>query len=268
MGTRCAPQFANLFLACLEEKALSSWTGPDPLVWLRFLDDIMMLWPGDQEQLQQLLQHLNNQMQSINFTMTSSQENITFLDLEIFKGHRFRRESILDTKLFIKPTNPRSFLHFTSCHPISIFSTIVKGELLRVLRATSDKEDYTMGVNLLLDRFSQRGYPRDFLQRITDSVRFEDRGQHLEPQLSRSLPPDVTIFSCRHHPAISSSDIWQSIWDEETPFSPMIVRPRPPSHRDMLVKAKTPGRDVSTRRTTTSPPPEAGTSSDTGAPPT
>ena len=78
MGTRCAPQFANLFLACLEEKALSSWTGPDPLVWLRFLDDIMMLWPGDQEQLQQLLQHLNNQMQSINFTMTSSQENITW----------------------------------------------------------------------------------------------------------------------------------------------------------------------------------------------
>ena len=78
----------------------------------------------------------------------------------------------------------------------------------------------------------------------------------------------VTIFSCRHHPAISSSDIWQSIWDEETPFAPMIVRPRPPSHRDMLVKAKTPGRDVSTRRTTTSPPPEAGTSSDAGAPPT
>ena len=53
MGTKCAPPFANLFLACLEKKAHSTWQGPTPLTWLRFLDDILMLWDGSQPQLQQ-----------------------------------------------------------------------------------------------------------------------------------------------------------------------------------------------------------------------
>ena len=30
MGTRCAPHFANLFMASLEERALNSWTGTQP----------------------------------------------------------------------------------------------------------------------------------------------------------------------------------------------------------------------------------------------
>ena len=119
MGTRCAPPFANLFLASLEERALAAWTGPHPLLWLRFLDDVLMLWNGDQDQLQQFLTHLNNQMTQINFTMTSSQQSTTFLDLEIYKGHRFRRAAILDTKLYVKPTNPQTFLHYNSLPPPS-----------------------------------------------------------------------------------------------------------------------------------------------------
>ena len=87
MGTKCAPPFANLFLATLEEKALATWHGPHPLLWLRFLDDVLMLWSGDNDQLQTFLSHLNSQMSQIKFTMSSSRESTTFLDLEIYKGH-------------------------------------------------------------------------------------------------------------------------------------------------------------------------------------
>ena len=60
MGTKCAPPFANLFLASLEERALATWTGLHPLLWLRFLDHVLMLWSGDEDQLQTFLSHLNN----------------------------------------------------------------------------------------------------------------------------------------------------------------------------------------------------------------
>ena len=138
MGTKCAPPFANLFLGSLEEQALESWSGPSPLLWLRFLDDVLMLWEGDDEQLSTFVQHLNNQMRAINFTMSKSQESITFLDLELYKDHRFRHSGILDTKLYKKPSNLQNFLHFSSCHSPSTFPTIVRGELLRALRATSE----------------------------------------------------------------------------------------------------------------------------------
>ena len=82
MGTKCAPPFANLFMGSLEEQALASWTGTHPLLWLRFLDDILMLWIGTNLELNTFLQHLNSRMTSIKFTMEKSQSTITFLDLE------------------------------------------------------------------------------------------------------------------------------------------------------------------------------------------
>ena len=255
-------------LWCPDETALAAWTGPNPLLWLRFLDDILMLWSGDQDQLQAFLTHLNQQMTHINFTMTSSQQSTTFLDLEIYKSHRFRRSSTLDTKLFIKPTNPQTFLHYNSCHPASTFSTIVKGELLRALRATSDVETYSITVAKLMERFLQRGYPKEFFLGVADTVTFGDRADLLTPHPRQTLPQNTTIFSIRHHPALPSADIWQALTDEEVPFDPMIVRPRPPSHRDLLVRAKTPGRERHPRRT--DPPQPSGSSppTDFGAPPT
>ena len=52
----------------------------------------------------------------------------------------------------------------------------------------------------------------------------------------------VTIFSARHHTALDSKTIWNILLDPETPFLPVVTRPRPTSTRDQLVRAKTPGR--------------------------
>ena len=134
MGTRCAPPFANLFLAALEEKALVDWEGPPPAFWKRFLDDILMLWTASRESLDRFIIHLNSQMSTIKFTCSSSQDSTTFLDLQLYKGRRFWSTGVLDCKLFVKPTNPQQFLHYSSCHPGHTFPTIIKGELLRALR--------------------------------------------------------------------------------------------------------------------------------------
>ena len=51
MGTKCAPHMANLFMASLEEKALREWEGTAPTKWIRFLDDILMIWKGNRREL-------------------------------------------------------------------------------------------------------------------------------------------------------------------------------------------------------------------------
>ena len=241
MGTRCAPPFANLFLAALEERALASWEGTTPSLWLRFLDDVLMLWTGGDRQLQDFLAHLNSQMHHINFTLQSSQESTTFMDLAVYKGHRFRKSGILDTKLHIKSTNPQTFLHFSSCHPPPTFATIIKGELLRALRSTSV-------VSQLLQKFLERGYPKQRFMKVADTLAFGQRQQLLTSQPKQQLLPNVTIFSATHHPALDSAAIWRILMDEETPFQPMVVRPRPTSHRDLLVRTKTPGRTATVDR--------------------
>ena len=238
MGTRCAPHFANLFMAALEERALETWKGTQPKLWLRFLDDIFMLWKSSRTELDRFHNHLNSQMSSINFTMECSEDRAVFLDLQIYKGSRFREKKILDTSLHVKTTNPQNFLHHSSCHPPQTFATIVRGEILRAVRCTSDRETYTTILDRLLEKFRSRGYPEWLLRRKADIIEHSCRSQLLIPSPKRTLEQDVAMFSATYTPAISSTAIRRVLEDKETPFQPMVLRPRPTSIQDRLVRAK------------------------------
>lgn len=66
MGTRMAPPYANLFMGKLEHDFLQ--TQPlTPLLWVRFLDDIMMLWTDGETSLKTFLEQLN-QLRVVQFT--------------------------------------------------------------------------------------------------------------------------------------------------------------------------------------------------------
>ena len=190
MGTKCAPPFANLFLGSLEEKALAEWTGTHPLLWLRFLDDILMLWDDITSALDTFLIFLNSRMSSIKFTMDQDPYCITFLDLEIYKGPRFNSEGVLDIKSFKKP---QTFLHFESCHPRSIFTTIVKGEIVRALRASSDPPTFSAAISQLLNRFQERGYPKPLLLEIASTICYGHR-----PSLIQKPSFRTTLHSSLH----------------------------------------------------------------------
>ena len=237
MGTRCAPQFANLFMASLEEKALMSWGGTKPKLWLRFLDDIFMLW--SESELSLFHSHLNNQMSSINFTMESSPDTAVFLDLHITKGSRFRDKKHLDVSLHIKETNPQNFLHYNSCHPPATFTTIVRGEILRALRCTSNSLTYITTLDKLFEKFKSRGYPEWLRRQQAEKVQHKDRIKFLTPVPKRQLEDNTTIFCATYSPGINSNTIRKKLVDPETPFNPMVLRTRPTNLKDRLVRAKT-----------------------------
>ena len=239
MGTKCAPHLANLFMGAIEEKALTSWSGLQPTIWLRFIDDIFMIWEGSKEELTQFHHHLNCQMSSINFTMEESLSSMVFLDIRIFKGHRFQDKGILDISQHIKETNPQNFLHFSSCHPFSTFRTVVRGEIIRAIRCSSSRSIFMDTLNKLLQKLKERGYPSWLLREESENVNYSKRKEFLQPKERRSLEADVTLFSSIFTPAVSSRAIREALEDEETPFTPMVLRPRPTSLQDRLVRAKT-----------------------------
>ena len=238
MGTKCAPHLANLFMASLEEKALGTWQGTQPLKWLRYIDDILMLWTGSLEELQSLQQHLNSQMSSVNFTMKVSTDSITFLDLKIYKGPNFWNTGRLDTTLFIKETNPQCFLHFSSCHTFPTFKTVLRGEIIRALRCTSSRTVFITVLEKLLNKFMERGYPNWLLREEANDINYSKRQELLHPKERRTLEKDVTLFSSIFTPGVRSSSIKRALQDEETPFTTMVLRPRPTSIQDRVVRAK------------------------------
>ncbi|GFR76762.1 hypothetical protein ElyMa_003951300, partial [Elysia marginata] len=77
-----APSYANLFMGALEGKMLNS-SPHQPLIWLRYIDDIFLIWTHGSSTLDQFLTHANNFHPTIKFTSEISPLKIPFLDIEL-----------------------------------------------------------------------------------------------------------------------------------------------------------------------------------------
>ena len=82
MGSPMAPAYASLFMGKLEKEFLEG-RGILPSMWLRFLDDIFMVWNHSLESLHSFIDALNSFHPSIKFTYT-------FLHTSIIKIEKFR----------------------------------------------------------------------------------------------------------------------------------------------------------------------------------
>ena len=113
MGTKMAQSFANLFMGTLEIDFLKAWgSDKQPLLWLRFIDDIFFLWQHGKIALKEFMTFINNFHKIIKFEHTSSPKQINFLDTTIF----FNSIGKLESKLYVKATDRTMLLAYNSFH--------------------------------------------------------------------------------------------------------------------------------------------------------
>ena len=86
----------------------------------------------------QFIEQANKHYPTIKFTAEIS-EIETFLATNIYKGERFRSNSVLDVRTHFKPTETFQYTHFSSWHPPGVKKGFTKGEALRLLRTNSSK---------------------------------------------------------------------------------------------------------------------------------
>ena len=91
----------------------------------------------DRENVDDFLQHLNNQQPSIRFTMETEKDNkLAFLDTAVLREPDGR----LTTSVYRKPTHTDQYLAYDSHHPQSVKRGIVKCLYERAKRRKEKKE--------------------------------------------------------------------------------------------------------------------------------
>ncbi|CAJ0967928.1 unnamed protein product [Ranitomeya imitator] len=118
MGAAFAPSYANLFLGAWERQIF--FTNPiadieKVLFWARFIDDVLMIWQGTEEELLSFVSLLNTNEINVRLTCKRSQTQIEFLDILIRKGE----SNVLETDVYRKETAVNSLLHASSSHPLN-----------------------------------------------------------------------------------------------------------------------------------------------------
>ena len=87
-------------------------------------------------------------------------EKINFLDVTLVI-----EDGKLETNRHIKPTNPQLFLHYSSNHPSSVFKAIVYGQAITVRTICSKDEYVSEHLEVLKQKFIQRGYPKQMVEK-------------------------------------------------------------------------------------------------------
>ena len=84
----------------------------------RFIDDVISAWDTSINKIEELLLKTNNFHPTFKFTAEILETETKFLDTKVCKGVRFNRDSILDVRTHLKPTQPlnRQATNGPQCH--------------------------------------------------------------------------------------------------------------------------------------------------------
>ena len=222
MGTKLAPALASIYIGDLEESFLSSCK-LQPTLWVRYIDDVFMVWPHALEEFDKFLKDLNSVRERIRFTAEVNTQSCNFLDLTIYKGPEFLSTGRLSTKIYYKPTNTFSFPLGSSHMPTQFHRSIAIWEMTHLLRNTDNPALYRHYQNKLIKKFKRRGYPKKILREIKDMTH-NKRPQVLhrlkrKTRMERPLP-FVTTFE-NYDPPLNRifHARWKKIYEEHRFYS-------------------------------------------------
>ena len=194
MGTALAPNYANLFMDRFKTKALDGWP-LKPTLWLRFIDDIFMIWPHGRgrDELDNFIKYLNSIHEKIKFTSEVSKNEINFLDTKV-KIDEHRK---LYTTLYEKPTDTHLYLHYDSAHHGPCHTKGPYGQFLRIRRICSINEDFIEnGINLIR-YYLKRGYPfKQLKKHMLNACKYtQDELLEVKSKEPTKVPVMTTMFN-------------------------------------------------------------------------
>ena len=114
----------------------------------------------DRSQIKKFFEIANSIDPLLKFTFIISDIEVTYLDTEIYKGDRFKTNSILDIRSHVKTTETYQYSQTCSCHPSHTFKNISTTETIRHIRNNSCKNQLEIHAKTLEDKLVARGYKR------------------------------------------------------------------------------------------------------------
>ena len=223
MGSPLSPGLANIYMEYFEEMALGS-TSQKPSMWLRYVDDTFILWPH-QEDVQILLDHVNSNRPSIQFTMEKEQDNnLPFLDVLVTRTEQGFRSSV-----YRKSTYTGQYLNFNSHHPYTVKKGIVCCLQHRAKTISGDTDAYQEEMISLRHNLHRNNYPES----ITSASRNLDR--RMEDNTRKLTTVGLPYFKGlaeRTHKICSPYDI-RTVFTSGSTLRRYLFRVKPPTEFNM-----------------------------------
>merc|ERR1719234_1559349 len=275
IGQANACAYAGIFMAEVEEKALSNWrrrgggnrVAEKGLQWRqgdraevgwfwRYRDDCLGLFRGTRPDFLSFLATLNDVDPAIRFTEEGFGHAVNFLDVRI----TIREDNCLHTTLYTKPNTKNQLLLPSSAHPPFVTRSSAYSLFLRLRRICSDEESFTEEAEKLQAKLEARKYNKGVVEAARLRASLIPRERALE-KVARAEPNGarqhrlICNYDRRSGPALrgvmedsfvaaGTRDIRMRRW---FPNMPKPAFRRGKTLREELVRSKLPGKHLRTR---------------------
>ena len=196
MGSPLSPILANLCMEFLETEILENCPPSiKPIMWVRYVDDIFLVYKGNDDQFQEFLNYVNSFLPSIQFTVEKEVDNkLAFLDVLVSHdpiSHSFH------FSVFRKPTNAENYIHFFSFHSPQIKSNIIINFVIRAYRICDPQylDDEMSHIRRL---FSRLCYPQHFIEKAISKA----KRKIYNPSLPNTRIGNNKFLSVPYHPKL------------------------------------------------------------------
>ncbi len=138
----------------------------------RYIDDGAGFFDGTKRQFSEFVTNMNRRLSSFGlnideYTICDPNNPIAFLDTQF----TFDANGDLQTDLYIKETDSRSYLFYGSSHPNHVFSSIVYSQCLRLRRIINNTDRLAIRIDELKTFFLVANYPHKMVENITSKVK-------------------------------------------------------------------------------------------------
>ena len=167
-------------MAYFEQKFIYPLINAKTLLYLRFIDDIFMIWTKSEKDLIEFLNELNTKHTSIKFEFKYSRQQIEFLDTLVYIDNNNK----LQTTLYKKPTDRQNYLHSKSEHlthlkrALHIAKSCVSKEYaqhkmssrnIQAIFCSNSKRKATIMIRLK-NRLKKQGYRKKHFPEVKQSI--------------------------------------------------------------------------------------------------
>ena len=192
-GTLCV-QLANITVFYVLHKVL--YSSPELMNNIqsikRFIEDGSGTFRGTRRMFSDWINRVNTLISPYGLyidehTIKNPGQYISFLDIMFC----FDSEGQLQTDLYVKETDARSYLFYGSSHANHVFAGIVYSQCLRLRRIINNQERLNNQLEILKECFLNCDYPKKMVDNITSKVKSFDRILKRKEQTNVSTSPDT-----------------------------------------------------------------------------
>ncbi|CAJ0951343.1 unnamed protein product [Ranitomeya imitator] len=204
IGSNVAPPYANIFMAHFEENFLYThhlYTQYS-VCWKRFIDDVFLIWKGDELSLTQFFHDINSMVPNLTFTIVKDRHSVSFLD---------------------------------TCHPSHVKRSLPISQIERIKRIVTRPDLREQRIDEMQTKFRNRGYPVSVLDRATEP-------RDVRPQRTKRVAFVTTYHPYTNYlkgPILEHWSLLSKAYPTIPEFRipPLLCYKRPQNIRNILVKA-------------------------------